>query len=84
MLDAAYWHSRASAPDDRREHITDALFPSRIPSPNDGHVWTVDTQADYERAVERSRRNPLPRIPLVPDIASHKHLGGSPAPGAAR
>jgi spore coat polysaccharide biosynthesis protein SpsF (cytidylyltransferase family) len=39
-----------------REHITDALFPSRVPSPTDGQCWTVDTPADYERAVERSSR----------------------------
>lgn len=37
-----------------REHLTDALFPSRVPSPTDGRCWTVDTREDYERAVERS------------------------------
>lgn len=38
-----------------REHITDALFPTRVPLIADGQVWTVDTPADYDRAVERSR-----------------------------
>jgi len=45
-------------PNPAREHITDALFPCRVPSPTDGRVWTVDTAEDYERAVLRSAATP--------------------------
>jgi len=44
----------------RREHITDALFPFRVPvMPGDG--WTVDTAADYTAAIARelASRPPL-------------------------
>lgn len=52
MLDEA--HARVTDPF-AREHITDALFPHRLPLMADGRVWSVDTPADYDRAVERSR-----------------------------
>ena len=81
MLDAAQERTAADAFRDGmsgwtrkqflREHITDALFPSRVPSPTDGRCWTVDTPADYERAVERSKTERrdfnLPRLPLIPE-----------------
>lgn len=38
-----------------REHITDALFPHRLPLMADGRIWSVDSPSDYDRAVERSR-----------------------------
>ena len=52
MLDHA--HATVTEPA-AREHITDALFPTRVPLIADGQVWTVDTPSDYDRAVERSR-----------------------------
>ena len=53
MLDAAHDGFTTSA--HAREHITDALFPSRIPMLADGNIWTVDCPEDYARAVERSK-----------------------------
>lgn len=49
QLDAnyAYWHDQV-----KREHITDALFPFRVPL-MEGEGWTIDTQADYEAALRR-------------------------------
>ena len=35
-----------------REHITDALFPFRLP-PMQGEGFTIDVQADYEAALKR-------------------------------
>lgn len=40
----------------RREHITDALFPSRVPLLPVGEGWTIDTAVDYEAAVRRYER----------------------------
>ena len=57
MLDEAHVYY-ACGPSETREHITDALFPCRVPSPTDGRVWTVDTAEDYERAVLRSAATP--------------------------
>lgn len=36
----------------QREHITDALFPFRLP-PMEGGGWTVDTEQDYQAALKR-------------------------------
>ena len=36
----------------KREHISDALFPFRLP-PMEGEGWTIDTEADYEAAKQR-------------------------------
>lgn len=52
-----------------REHLTDALFPCRVPGPRDGRCWTVDTREDYERAVERSRTES--GLVIAPALAPH-------------
>ena len=56
MLDAAWERLRLIPDSPLREHITDALFPSRVPAPDDGKCWTVDTPEDYEAAKERYAR----------------------------
>jgi spore coat polysaccharide biosynthesis protein SpsF (cytidylyltransferase family) len=48
MLDAALAQVPSTSP--AREHITDALFPSRLPQlPDPG--WTIDTEDDYRAAL---------------------------------
>lgn len=54
MLDAAY--ARVPFTDPAREHITDALFPSRMPAPQAPGPWTIDTQEDYDAAVMHEGR----------------------------
>ena len=52
MLDEAHAYegfgSTLAGANDRREHITHALFPNSPPPPPPPGVWTIDTQADLD------------------------------------
>lgn len=51
MLDAAHALFPKSARE-YREHVTDALFPSRVPL-LEGEGWTIDDEASYQAALKR-------------------------------
>lgn len=52
QLDVAYHHGQKKPVPAWCEHITDALFPFRLP-PLDGEGWTVDDEASYRAALRR-------------------------------